>query len=165
MKSSFGFTLIELVIVVTIILIIAAITIPCLTDSKLAANEASAVGSVRAIDAAEVGYQLAYGGYARVLANLGGPEPCKKSAATACLLGDSLGRGNKSGYNFVAVGDDPADGANMSYVVGAAPAVFDRSGRRRFCSTDKHVIRADPNTQGSTVPPDGLQCAAFSALQ
>ena len=150
---------------VTIILIISAITIPCLTNSKMAANEASAVGSLRAIDNAEMSYQLAYGGYAHSLANLGGPEPCKKSASTACLLDDTLARGTKSGYNFVAVGDDPADGANTSYLVGAAPAVFDRSGRRRFCSTDKHVIRGDPNTQGSTIPPDGQECAAFSALQ
>ena len=72
--------LIELLIVVTIILIIAAIAVPCLTNSKIAANDASAVASVRAIDAAEMSYQLAYGGYARALANLGGPEPCKKSA-------------------------------------------------------------------------------------
>jgi len=157
--------LIELLIVVTIILIIAAIAVPCLTNSKIAANDASAVASVRAIDAAEMSYQLAYGGYARALANLGGPEPCKQSAATACLLDETLARGNKSGYNFVATGDDPADGANTSCLVGAVPAVFDRSGRRRFCSTEKHVIRVDANAQGSTVPPDGQQCAAFNALQ
>ena len=165
MKRQTGFTLIELLIVVAIILIIAAITIPSLTHAKINANEASAVISVRAINTVEVSYQAAYGGYAESLANLGGAEPCNKSAATACLLDQSLAGGVKSGYNFAAVGSNPANGMSTSYVVGAAPVVFDRTGKRRFCSTDKNVIRTDLNAGGSTTPPDGQQCAGFSALQ
>jgi prepilin-type N-terminal cleavage/methylation domain-containing protein len=165
MKRQTGFTLIEMLIVVAIILIIAAITIPSLTHAKINANEASAVISVRAINTVEVSYQAAYGGYAESLANLGGAEPCNKSAATACLLDQSLAGGVKSGYNFAAVGSNPANGMSTSYVVGAAPVVFDRTGKRRFCSTDKNVIRTDLNAGGSTTPPDGQQCAGFSALQ
>jgi len=165
MKHQRGFTLLEMLIVVTIVLIIAAITIPSLVDSKIRANEASAVASVHAINVAEESYQAAYGGYAEALANLGGGEPCAKSAATACLLDQSLAGGVKSGYNFAAVGGNPANGMSTSYVVGAAPVVFDRTGKRMFCSTDKNVIRADPNAAGSTAPPDGQQCARFSALQ
>lgn len=165
MRRQTGFTLIELLIVVALIVIIAAIAIPSLTQAKINANEASAVASIRAINTAEVSYQGAYGGYADSLANLGGPEPCTKSAATACLLDQSLAGGVKSGYNFAAIGSNPANGMNTSYVVGAAPVAFDRTGKRMFCSTDKNVLRVDLNAAGSTVPPEGQQCGGFSALQ
>jgi len=165
MTRQAGFTLIELLIVVALILIIAAITIPSLTQAKINANEASAVASIRAINTAEVSYQATYGGYAESLANLGGAEPCVKSEATACLLDQSLAGGVKSGYNFAAQGNNPANGMSTSYVASAAPAVFDRTGKRLFCSTDKNVIRADLNAGGSTSPPDGQQCAGFRALQ
>jgi prepilin-type N-terminal cleavage/methylation domain-containing protein len=160
-----GFTLIELLIVVALILIIAAITIPSLTQSKINADEASAVASIRAINTSEVTYQASYGGFANSLANLGGAEPCTKSPATACLLDQSLAGGVKSGYNFVAVGSNPANGLSTSYVVGAAPVIFDRTGKRLFCSTDRNVIRVDLNVEGSTIPPNAEQCMGFSALQ
>ncbi len=165
MKGQKGFTLMELLIVVALILIIAAITIPSLTQAKINANETSAVASVRAINQMEVSYQVAYGGYAETLANLGGADPCTKSSATACLLDQSLAGGVKSGYNFAAVGENPAYGINTSFVVGAAPVVFDRTGKRLFCSTDKNVIRGDLNAGGSTVPPNAVQCAGFRALE
>ena len=160
-----GFTLLELMIVVALIMILAAVAIPCLTDSRISANEASAVASLRAINTAEVSYQSVYGGYAESLANLGGADPCTKSAATACLLNQSLAGGVKSGYSFVAVGSNPSGGSTTSYAAGAAPEVFDRTGRRLFCSTDKNVIRVDLNTTGSTIPPDAEQCSSFSALK
>jgi type IV pilus assembly protein PilA len=165
MKRQLGFTLMELLIVVALILIIAAITIPSMTAAKINADEASAVASIRAMNTAEVSYLAAYGGYADSLANLGGAEPCAKSAATACLLDQSLAGGVKSGYNFAAVGGNPANGVSTSYVAGAAPVVFDRTGRRLFCSTDRNVIRVDLNAGGSTAPPNGAQCAGFGALQ
>ena len=165
MKHQQGFTLIELLIVVALILIIAAITIPSLTQSKINADEASAVASIRAINTSEVTYQASYGGFANSLANLGGAEPCTKSPATACLLDQSLAGGVKSGYNFVAVGSNPANGLSTSYIVGAAPVIFDRTGKRLFCSTDKNVIRVDLNVGGSTIPPNAEQCMGFSALQ
>ncbi len=165
MKRQSGFTLIEMLIVIAIILIIAAITIPGMTTVKMHANEASAVASVSAINKMEVAYQAAYGGYATSLANLGGADPCTKSAETACLLDQSLAGGVKAGYKFVAVGSNPSNGFSTSYVAGAAPEIFDRTGKRRFCSTDKNVLRADLNAAGSTDPPDGAQCAGFSALQ
>lgn len=165
MRHQTGFTLMELMIVIALILIIAAIAIPSYTDSKINAAEASAVGSIRAINTAEVSYQAAYGGYANSLANLGGAEPCSKSAATACLLDQSLAGGVKSGYKFEATGGNPSGGENTSYVVGAAPVVFDRTGKRLFCSTDKGVIRSDLNAGGSTAPPDAQQCAGFAALK
>ncbi len=88
-----------------------------------------------------------------------------RSAATACILDESLAGGEKSGYRFVALGSNLADGMSQSYFVSAAPVVFDRTGKRLFCSTDKGVIRADLNTAGSTFPPEAEQCAGFKALQ
>ncbi|HUA16405.1 MAG TPA: type II secretion system protein [Verrucomicrobiae bacterium] len=160
-----GFTLMELMIVVALILVIAAIAIPSMKEAKINTDEAAAVASIRAINTAEITYSTTYGGYADSLANLGGAEPCAKSAATACLLDESLTAGTKAGYAFAAVGGNPADGANTTYVVGAAPEGFDRTGRRLFCSTEKNVIRADLNTTGSTIPPNAQQCAGFGALK
>jgi type IV pilus assembly protein PilA len=167
LKNSRGFTLIELLIVVSMILIIAAITIPSLLHSKMNADEASAVASIRAINTAEITYQAAYPaqGYAASLANLGGAEPCARSAETACLLDQSLAGGSKSGYTFVAIGGSQTGGVNMTYAVGAAPVAYDRTGIHLFCSTDRQVIRQDPNAGGSTVPPDAQQCLGFKALQ
>jgi len=160
-----GFTLLELMIVVALIMIIAAITIPCLTTSKISANEASAVASIRAINTAEISYATTYGGYAPSLSNLGGSDPCTKSAETACLLDENLAAGVKSGYRFIAIGGSPSDGQNTSYAAGAAPEVFDRTGHRRFCTTEKNVIRTDLNASASTTPPSPDQCASFMALQ
>ena len=165
MNHQSGFTLLELMIVVALIVIIAAITVPSVTEAKIHATEASALASIRAINVAEVAYESTYGGYAPSLANLGGAEPCTRSAETACLIDQSLAEGTKSGYQFAAIGGDSSGGLNSSYVAGAAPEVFNRTGRRLFCSTDKNVIRVDPNSGGSTIPPDATQCAKFSALK
>ncbi len=165
MRRQAGFSLMELMIVLALIVIILAMAIPSMKEAKINADEASAVASIRAINQAEVQYQAAYGGYADSLANLGGADPCSKSAATACLLDQSLAGGAKSGYHFAAAGANPVDGENTSYVVGAAPEAFDRTGKRMFCSTEKGVIRSDLNGAGSTTPPDGQQCAGFRALR
>jgi type IV pilus assembly protein PilA len=146
MKKQKGFSLIELLIVVAIILIIAAIAIPNLLRSKMAANEASAVGSVRSINTAEVAYATAYPniGYSATLANLGGVAPCTASAATSCLIDDVLAKSDtvaKSGYlntygNVVANG-----GINTSYTLNSDPANRGTTGQRSFFSDQSGVIR------------------------
>jgi len=165
MRHRNGFSLMELMIVLAVIFILLAVAIPGMREMMIHANEASAVASIRAINTAEASYQATYGGYAESLGQLGGAEPCKKSAETACLLDESLAGGEKSGYQFVAVGGSASGGANTSYLASAAPDVFDRTGKRIFCSTDRGVIRADLNAGGSTTPPGAEQCAAFSALK
>ena len=165
MIRNLGFTLLELMIVIAVMLIIAAIAIPGMREAQIHANEVSAVASIRAINTAEVAYQATYGGYAASLANLGGIDPCTKSAETACLLDQSLAGGMKSGYRFVAIGGNASGGDNTTFFVGAAPEVFDRTGKRIFCSTDKNVIRTDLNVAASTVPPTLEQCSTFGVLK
>ena len=167
MERRRGFTLIELMIVVAVILIIAAIAIPGLLNSKIAANEASAIGSLRAINVAEVSYQMSYPakGYASSLAVLGGADACTPSTETACLIDPDLSSGMKAGYAFAAIGTTPVNQVNLAYVAGAAPLSFKHTGIRRFCSTEKNLIRRNPNTGGNMTPPNAEECMGFTTLQ
>ena len=141
-----GFSLIELLIVVAIILIIAAIAIPNLLRSRMAANESSAVGSLRTINTAEVTYSTTYPtvGFA-VLASLGGaPATCSTATGAtstgACLIDDVLAStAVKSGYSFAATagGGTPS----VTYFSSANPSVPGQSGQRFFCSDQSGVIR------------------------
>src|SRR5690349_12908774 len=118
-KREQGCSLIELLIVVAIILIIAAIAIPNLMRARISSNEASAVRSVREIATAEHAYHVVYPsvGFAPTLISLGGPQPCIPSAASACVLDDNVSAGTKSGYTFFAAGFAGAGGvANDDFV-------------------------------------------------
>jgi len=145
MRKQMGFSLIELLIVVAIILIIAAIAIPNLLRARMAANESSAVASIRTINTAMVTYNSTYPtvGYAATLAALGGVSPCTPAVATACLIDSVLAGGSKSGYRFVAAsvaGGPPT----VSYYAAGTPITINQTGIRSFCSFEDAVVRVNP---------------------
>ena len=167
-----GFSLIELLIVVAIILIIAAMAIPSLLRARISADETSAVASIKAINQAEIQYQINYPtvGYAPNLASLGGAAPCTPSQANACLIDNSLataspGNGSKSGYVFQATGVNPINGVNTEYVAGAAPTSYNSTGVRNFCTTQDNVIRFNNGSAGSQPVTTVAACLNFSVMQ
>lgn len=148
MKKQTGFSLIELLIVVTIILVISAIAIPSYLRSRMQANEASAVSSIRMINTAAVTYSSTYVdvGFPTALSNLGGAAPCTATPTTACLIEDTLAQGTKSGYSFVWTGD--GNTPSVSYTINGTPLNVGASGQRMFCSDQAGVIRFDASGSG-----------------
>ncbi len=137
-----GFSLIELLIVVAIILIIAAIAIPNLLRSRMAANEASAVGSLRTLNTAAVTYSTTYGiGYPAALSNMG--PAASATSTTADLIDSVLAGGSKSGYSFTYTAGTAVGGIINTYTLTATPVVTGSTGQRAFFTNQSGVIRAN----------------------
>ncbi len=173
-KKQKGFSLIELLIVVAIILIIAAIAIPNLLRSRMAANEASAVGSVRTMNTAAITFSSTYGdGFPPNITSIG-TTGTVVSCQNAELIDSVLTTGQKSGYNFaliagtvvVVAANVPAGctaGYTDGYVVTATPVTVGTTGQRAFCSDATGVIRFSPTGAATTASP--LCAAAMTPLQ
>jgi len=144
-----GFSLIELLIVVTIILIIAAIAIPNLMRNKIQANETAAVGALKALTESTLLYSNTYGGFPHALSDLGpAAGGTAATSASADLIDSVLASGVKSGYRFsyVAGTTDPS-GNVLTFSITATPVAPGSSGQRSFFTDQSGTIR---NTASGT---------------
>ncbi len=143
MRRAKGFSLIELLIVVAIILIIAALAVPSYLNSRMAANESSAASSLRTLNTAQISYETAYAtvGFAATLSALTGTctGSTVPSSTSACLIDSALASGTKSGYTFTLQGVSGAPASNYQIIV--SPVTVNMTGVRSFCSFEDALIR------------------------
>ena len=150
MRSQKGFSLIELLIVVAIILLIAAMALPSLLRSRISANEASAISSLRTVNTAQATYAIAYPdlGYSDQLTKLSTPpagSPVTSNAAGLLdwVLGCASQPCTKSGYDFSVT--NPVGTPVTGYTLTATPTSMGQTGVRGFCANQVPIVSYDNN--------------------
>jgi type IV pilus assembly protein PilA len=146
-----GFTLVELLIVMSVILILMTLAIPAMQQVIRRGNETSAISSLRMLNEMEGQYASSYPqhGFACSLTSLGGKVgSAPPSAESAQLINDDLSSGSKSGYTFTITGCSKTTVNNIdqynSYQINAVPNSVGHSGNRGFCTDENAQIRFDP---------------------
>jgi prepilin-type N-terminal cleavage/methylation domain-containing protein len=143
-RSRRGFSLIELLIVVAIILILAAIAAPKLNQNRMHAQETAAIRQIQTIHVAQTQYYSQFGKYAANLAELGPPASGQAGPSASDLIPDDLAKGKKTGYTF------NLQGGPNGYAISAVPDVFGNTGRRSFYSDQSLVIRENWGAEPAT---------------
>ena len=145
-RRQFGFSLIELLIVIAIILIILAVAMPKLSKSRMYAQEMAAIQAIKAIHQAETMYYSQYGKYAASLAELGPPTTGGASGPGAAdLIQEDLATGEKQGYKFTITASPGG------YVINANPVAFGTNGSRTFWSDQSMTIRQNWSSEPANV--------------
>jgi len=143
-RRQFGFSLIELLIVIAIILIILAVAMPKLSKSRMYAQEMAAIQAIRTIHTAQTQYYSTYGKYAESLTALGPPTSGSPGPAASDLIGEDLATGEKQGYKFILTATPGG------YVVNANPVAFNSSGSRTFFSDQSMTVRQNFGQEPAT---------------
>lgn len=143
-RREFGFSLIELLIVIAIILIILAVAMPRLQKSRMYAQEMAALQAIKTIHTAQTQYYSTYGKYAETLAALGPPTSGAAGPAASDLIQEDLASGEKQGYKFVLTA------IPGGYIVNANPVAFGSSGSRTFYSDQSMSIRQNFGQEPAT---------------
>jgi type IV pilus assembly protein PilA len=146
-----GFSLIELMIVIAIILIIATIALPKLNRAKMYAHETAAIKTMQTIHTAQTQYQSQFGRFAVSLAELGPPQSGQPGPQAADLIDSNLSSGEKSGYKFTVTGN--ASG----YVISAVPVSYNSTGSRTFYSDQTMQIRQNYGPEPATLASPELR--------
>ena len=143
-RSRRGFSLIELLIVIAIILLIITIAVPKFNSVQKHAREVAALQAIKTIHTAQVQFYSEYGRYATSLTELGPPASGHASASSADLIGNDLAAGEKQGYRFTVSGN--AGG----YIINGNPVVYGTSGDKSFFSDQTMTIHENDGPEPAT---------------
>jgi type IV pilus assembly protein PilA len=146
-----GFSLIELMIVIAIILIIATIALPKLNRAKMYAHETAAIKTLQTIHTTQTQYQSQYGRFATSLTELGPPQSGQPGPQAADLIDNNLASGEKSGYKYVVTGNQ------SGYVISAVPVAYNSTGSRTFYSDQTMQIRQNFGPEPATAQSPELR--------
>ena len=152
-----GFTLIELMIVIAIILIIAAIAVPKLSSQRQNAQEMAAIQQIRTLHQAQIQYYGQFGRYATTLTELGPPASGSAGPAASDLIPKSLADGRGTGYIFTITATP------NGYTINANPEQFGSSGRRTFYSDQSGVVRQNWGQEPATATSAELSGSAATS--
>lgn len=159
MRRQKGFSLVEVLIVVAIILIICAIAIPNMFRAKINANESSAVGSLRTISTAEITYAATYPtiGFSQNLTSLGGTSCTVPTSTSACLIDNTLAQASsptapRTGYYFTYTPN-----SSVGYTTLADPAYWNQSGTKHFYTDATGVVHFNSANQTASATDPSIQ--------